>query len=100
MKVRWTPEAEQDRRDVWEYIAADNPLAAARMDQLFSDTAAALAVFPHRGRIGGVSGTRELIAHESFRLVYQVEQDTVWVLALVHTARQWPPVSTTRQHEE
>lgn len=27
-----------------------------------------------------------------WNLVYEVEQDTVWVLALVHTARLWPPV--------
>ena len=35
---------------------------------------------------------RELIPHESYRLVYEIERETVWVLALVHTARQWPPV--------
>jgi plasmid stabilization system protein ParE len=35
-------------------------------------------------------GTRELIPHESYRLVYEVEGDTVWILALVHTARMWP----------
>ncbi|WP_246094051.1 MULTISPECIES: type II toxin-antitoxin system RelE/ParE family toxin [Mesorhizobium] len=40
MRVVWTPEAEQDRADIWDYIAADSPSAAARMDQLFSDAAA------------------------------------------------------------
>ena len=30
--------------------------------------------------------------HESYRLVYEIEQETVWILALVHTAKQWPPV--------
>jgi toxin ParE1/3/4 len=44
------------------------------------------------GHIGRVPGTRELIPHESYRLVYEVEADTVWILALVHTARQWPPM--------
>ena len=24
--------------------------------------------------------------------VYEIERDKVWVLTLVHTARQWPPV--------
>ena len=43
MKVIWTPEAEQDRIDVWQYIAADNPHAAAKMDELFSDAAGELA---------------------------------------------------------
>ena len=41
---------------------------------------------------GTISGTHELIPHESYRLVYEIEQETVWILALVHTAKQWPPV--------
>jgi len=40
VRVIWTPESLQDRADVWDYIAADNPRAAARMDELFSDAAA------------------------------------------------------------
>ena len=93
MKVVWTPEAQQDRADIWDYIAADNLNAAVRMDQLLSDAAARLADFPMLGRAGKVPGSRELIPHESYRLVYQIELETVWVLALVHTARQWPPAS-------
>ena len=92
MRVIWTPEAQQDRTDVWDYIATDNPRAAARMDELFSDAAARLAEYPKLGRSGKIPGTRELIPHESYRLVYEIERETVWVLALVHTARQWPPV--------
>jgi toxin ParE1/3/4 len=91
MKVVWTPEAQQDRVDVWEYIAADNPYAAARMDELFSDAAARLAQHPLLGRPGKITGTRELIPHESYRLVYEIDGETVWILTLVHTARQWPP---------
>ena len=45
------------------------------------------------GRSGVIAGTRELIPHESYRLVYQIDGDIVWVLALVHTARQWPPAA-------
>jgi plasmid stabilization system protein ParE len=43
------------------------------------------------GRPGQIPGTRELIPHESYRVVYEVQADTVWILALVHTARLWPP---------
>lgn len=64
MRVAWTAEAEQDRADIWEYIVAEDPLAAVRMDTLFSD-----------------------------RMVYEIDvgKDAVWILALVHTARRWPP---------
>jgi addiction module RelE/StbE family toxin len=91
VRVVWTPEAQQDRFDIWDSITADNPRAAARMDALFSDAAASLAEYPKLGRPGVVSGTHELIPHESYRLIYEIERETVWTLALVHTARQWPP---------
>lgn len=81
-----------DRGDIWDYIAADNPRAATRMDELFSDAVDRLAEHPKLGRPGKIQGTRELIPHESYRLVYEVSRETVWVLALVHTARQWPSV--------
>ncbi len=92
MRVIWSPEALQDRVDIWDTIAADNPLAAARMDQRFSDAAARLADHPKMGRPGKIQGTRELIPHESYRLVYEINGETLWLLALVHTARQWPLV--------
>jgi len=46
VRVVWTPEAEQDRDDLWDYIATDNVAAAARMDEVFSDGVAQLADFP------------------------------------------------------
>lgn len=92
MRVVWTLEAQQDRADIWDYIAADNPPAAARMDELFSDAAARLARHAMLGRPGKIPGTRELIPHESYRLVYEIDGETVWILTLIHTSRQWPPM--------
>lgn len=92
MKVIWTPEAHQDRTNIWDYIAAENPQATARLDQLFSEAAGRLAWHPKMGRPGKVAGTREHIPHEKDCLVYEIQGDEVWVLALVHTVRQWPPV--------
>ena len=92
MSVVWTPQALRDRADIWDYIAADNPGAAVRMDELFSDAASRLTLHPMLGRPGKIPGTRELVPHESYRLVYEIDGETVWILTLVHTARQWPPV--------
>lgn len=91
MRVLWTLAAEQDRVDIVDYIAQDNPLAAIRMDELFEAAVGRLADHPFLGRPGQVPGTRELIPHESYRLVYEAQAGTVWILALVHTARLWPP---------
>lgn len=92
MNVVWTPEAEKDREEVWDYIVADDPQAAVRMDDLFSETAGRLADFPMLGHDGRIRGTREFVIHENYRLVYEIEGQTIRLLALVHCARQWPPV--------
>jgi toxin ParE1/3/4 len=91
VKVRWVAAARQDRAEIIAYIRAQNPRAAVRMEQLFRDAAARLARYPRLGRLGKLPGTRELLPHQSYRLVYEIEGGTVWILALVHTARQWPP---------
>ena len=90
MIVLWAPEAEQDRADIMDYIAADSPSAAIRMDLLFGEAASRLTDHPHMGKPGHIPDTRELIPHPSYGLVYTINQDTIWVLALVHTARLWP----------
>ena len=63
-----------------------------RLDELFSDATARLAERLKLGRLGKIQGTRALIPHESYRLVYEINGETVWLLALVHTARQRPLV--------
>ena len=59
MRVIWTPEAEQDRDDIWNYIADDNSDAATLMDELFSDAAARLVTYPMLGRIGKMRSSRK-----------------------------------------
>ena len=94
MIVLWTPEAEQDRASIWEYIATGDPHAARRLDELFDRAADRLTAYPEMGKAGLVPGTRELIPHESYRLIYEIHGDAVWIIALVHTSRQWPPLIT------
>jgi len=92
VKVIWTPEAERDRDAIWAFIAGDSLEAAARLDAVFSEAAMRLVEFPRLGADGLVASTRDLIPHASYRLVYEVRNETVWILALVHTARRWPPL--------
>ncbi|WP_261395951.1 type II toxin-antitoxin system RelE/ParE family toxin [Halomonas sp. DP8Y7-1] len=35
MELVWTPEAIQDRDDIYDYIEPQNPLAALTLDELF-----------------------------------------------------------------
>jgi toxin ParE1/3/4 len=91
MKVIWSPQAVQDRQDIWEFIASDKPIAAVQLDERFSETAALLATQPLMGKRGMIEGTRELLPHKNYRLVYELYGDELWILSIVHAARQWPP---------
>ena len=61
------------------------------MDELFSKAARKLLDFSEMGRAGLIQGTRELVPHENYRLIYEIHGKTVWIVALLHTSRQWPP---------
>ena len=62
MRLFWTPEALDDRRAIYDYIEADNPLAAWNLDELFSEKVRNLIDHPGLGRIGRVTRTRELVS--------------------------------------
>ena len=90
MKVIWASAAEQDRADIIDFISQDNPIASIMMDELFAEVALRLEQHPLLGRPGRISGTRELIPHANYRLIYEVQDNQIRILALVHTARLWP----------
>jgi addiction module RelE/StbE family toxin len=87
----WTQAARQDRREIREYIAADNPAAALALDERLTEKAGRLVDHPGLGRPGRVAGTRELVVHQHYILVYDVTGDLVRALRVLHAARQWPP---------
>jgi addiction module RelE/StbE family toxin len=91
MIVRWTRQAIHDRASIFDYLVAKNPSAALAIDNTFEQAAIQLGQFPHSGKLGLVMGTRELLPHPSYRLVYEVSDGQLAILAVVHTSRQWPP---------
>ncbi len=90
MELHWTLEAIQDREAIYDYIEADNPAAALALDELFAEKAGHMVDHPGLGRLGRVAGTRELVAHRNYILVYDVVDDVVRVLRVLHAARQRP----------
>lgn len=91
MRVVWTPDARNDRRSIFNYISAENASAALSLDEAFSDKVGILVDHPEIGRPGRVAGTRELVAHRNYLLIYRVLRDEVLILRVLHGARLWPP---------
>jgi toxin ParE1/3/4 len=93
--------ARADLAAIVRYIALDNPRAARSVRRAIAAAALRLKTFPRSGRLGHREGTRELIVPDvPFMLVYEVTDDTLVVLAVLHGARDMPRVLDARDSAE
>lgn len=93
MRIEWTRPAFNDLQDAGEYIAKDNPSAAARMAFRVQEAVESLADQPNLGRPGRVLNTRELVVTGTpFLVVYRVHLGGLQVLRVLHHARRWPSI--------
>jgi addiction module RelE/StbE family toxin len=91
VRVRWLRRALRNLDEEAEYIARDDPDAAARIVQRIATAIDQLTSHPASGRIGRVPGTRELVVNGTPYIVhYRVRGDAVEILRVFHAARKWP----------
>lgn len=91
MRVRWTSDAADDLERIADYIAEDRPDTARRIALDIVQSVDALDTVPNRGRLGRIEGTRELVLVPlPFIAVYEVGEQEVRVLRILHGAQQWP----------
>lgn len=91
MRIFWTRLAVTDIRSARDYIAEENPSAAARVVGSVQKSARVLSRYPDIGRLGRVPGTRELVVPGTpFIISYRIRERGVEVLAVIHGARRWP----------
>jgi addiction module RelE/StbE family toxin len=91
VKLEWAAFAISDREAIFDYVALDNPRAAALLDERIENCVEALVDFPERGRPGRVAGTRELvIAGTSYIAAYRADAGVIRILRILHTSRLWP----------
>jgi toxin ParE1/3/4 len=90
MKIIWTQLALFDLEQAREYVMETSPSAAIQTIDRIEKSLKALQSFPQMGRLGRVSGTRELVIPETpFILPYRIQEDSIEILAVIHGARKW-----------
>ena len=88
MRVVFSSAAENDLTDIAVYIAQDNPARAFSFTDELEDRARSLANMPNKGanRQGLRHGLR-LLLHGAYGIYYEVEEQTVTILRIMHGAR-------------
>ena len=91
MRIVWTRKAVRHLADIQTYIERDKPQAARKVAAAIRKAVAYLAQYPHLGRPGRKAGTRELvIADTPYIIPYQVRDDHLTILAVLHGAQSLP----------
>ena len=88
--IRWTEEASTDLVEIIDYIEQRNPSAAQSLLAAIVQSAENLPLMPYLFRPGRVAGTRELVVHPNYIVVYQVGIDTIDILRILHSRQQYP----------
>lgn len=86
-RVVWSPKAVEDVDTIATYIARDSPSYAAAVVQKILDITSELQQCPTTGSLIAEFDDgffREKLAY-TYRLIYQLKEDTVTVAAIVHT---------------
>jgi len=91
VQVKWLARALRNLREEADYIAQDDPQAAARIVLRIESAVAQLAQHPALGRTGRVPGTRELVVPDTPYIVpYRIRRQQVEILRVFHGRRRWP----------
>ncbi len=92
MRIRRTQPAAGDLTNIYKYIGAhDSPTTARRVALMIYRSVTLLEKFPHRGRKGRKTDTRELvIASMPYVVIYRVRDNMVEVVRILHGAQDWP----------
>jgi plasmid stabilization system protein ParE len=88
-QVRWSLTAANDLQDIEDFIARDSVLHAITFVDRVVESAETLLKTPQIGRIVpefNRPDLRELIFRD-YRIVYTLQHDTVFILRVVHGAR-------------
>ena len=91
MRVRWVRRALKSLDEEADYIARDDPQAAAQVVERIASSVDLLASQPALGRPGRVPGTRELVIPRTPYIVpYRMQGESIQILRVYHGARRWP----------
>ena len=90
LPVNWRIKAQDDLAEIIDYIEQRNAAAAKDLHQTIVQAAENLPAMPYVFRRGRLPGTRECVVHPNYILIYQVGQQTIEVLRVLHSRQRYP----------
>lgn len=90
LPIEWRASARNDLANIIGFIAEHDPQAARRMAAVIEASVLPASEHPYLFRTGRVPGTREIVAHPNYIVVYRITTSVIEVLTVVHARQQYP----------
>jgi toxin ParE1/3/4 len=90
-QIIWTERAQEELRSITTYIAQDSIANAIAVNRKIRERISGLAVFPNAGRLVPETSARtyrQVIVFK-YRVIYRVEKENVFIVAVIHGARNF-----------
>lgn len=88
--LHWRETAINDLTRIGRRVAAASPASADKLLDQIAAKVEMLAAYPELGHLGTKPGTRELVVHGHYFVIYRVQRDGVHLLRVKHSARKRP----------
>jgi len=91
--VAWSKPAERDLKQIFQYIARDSIFYAEKVVKNIVEKSMSLESSPRRGRMVpeiNDPDIREIFIY-SYRLMYQIRRDNIYILGVIHGKRDFTP---------
>ena len=90
LKLLWSETAERNIERILDRIAFDNRTAAVDIKQRVDEVIDMALQQPYMFRLGRVPGTREIVAHPNYIVVYRVLIEHIEIVRVLHAAQKYP----------
>ena len=89
LPIHWGQQARADLLAIVCYISEHDPTAARRLRDSILDAVSTTGDHPYLYKPGRIAGTREIVAHPNYIVVYKVGQ-RIEVLSVLHSRQRYP----------
>ncbi len=90
LPVIWREKAANNLKTIIGYIADRNFSAAVDLQNEIEQATSLLPQHPYLYRRGRVNGTREIVVHPNYLVVYRVTVTAIEILAVLHSRQEYP----------
>ncbi len=90
LTITWLSTAKSDLAEIITYIAERSPQAARNIRWRIESAVLPVAEHPYLYKPGRISGTREIVAHPNYIIVYKVTDSAIEVMNVVHARQEYP----------